>query len=165
MSESRSPESGTGSDTDDVGAGGPRGAAGGRAGAAGGRARAARAHRQRRRANGGACVCAGCVGRPSREGLNPPLCREPPIRHSAKGFLIFLTASLSSVTWPSTRQRRFFFKKNSLPSVPDLALGKDFFLENSLPSAPDTALGKDLIIFEMSLPSAPMEALGKEEIF
>ena len=57
-----------------------------------------------------------------------------------------------------------FLKKISLPSVLDLALGKDFFLENTLPSAPDTALDKEFF-FEMSLLSAPVKALGKEDIF
>ena len=52
----------------------------------------------------------------------------------------------------------------SLPSSPNLALGKVFFLENTLPSAPNTALSKEFF-FEMSLPSAPVKALGKEEFF
>jgi len=78
----------------------------------------------------------------------------------------------------------FFLKKNSLPSVPDLALGKDlifflnffaecprsgtrqiFFLKNTLPSAPGTTLGKDLFFFIISLPSVPVDALGKVEFF
>ena len=49
-----------------------------------------------------------------------------------------------------TRQRFFFyFFLNSLPSVSDLALGKEnfFIFKNTLPSAPWTALGKDLNFF------------------
>ena len=40
-------------------------------------------------------------------GLNPPLPSAPDLA-LGKGFLIFLTVSLPSVTWPSTRQISFF---------------------------------------------------------
>ena len=52
------------------------------------------------------------------------LCRAPAVRHSGKiCFFLFLI---------------------SLPSAPDLALGKDLFFLNSLPSVSDLALGKEI---------------------
>ena len=82
-----------------------------------------------------------------------------------------------SQIWHSAK---IFFFEISLPSVLDLALGKDliffwnffaecprsgtrqsFFLKNTLSSAPDTVFGKDSNFFEMSLPSVPDLALGK----
>ena len=53
------------------------------------------------------------------------LCRVPAVRHSAKIY--------------------FFFKKNSLPSVPALALGKDLFFLNVFAEFPVKALGKEEI--------------------
>ena len=80
-------------------------------------------------------------------------------------FDFFLKNSLPSAP-DLALGKDFNFFKNSLPSVSDLALGKEFFLkQNTLPSIPGTTLGKDLIFFIISLPSAPVDVLGKEEIF
>jgi len=74
-----------------------------------------RLSRRRGRAGGGSAGVDGVrvygvCGPAQPAGLNP-LCRVPPIWHSAKGFLIFFTAFLPSATWSGTRQRRFCLKK------------------------------------------------------
>ena len=77
-------------------------------------------------------------------------------------FFLFLISLPSAPDLALGKDLIFF---NSLPSVSDLALGKEFFLFlKYFGECPWTALGKDLIFFIISLPSAPVDALGKEEI-
>ena len=80
-----------------------------------GRARAA----SRRRAFGEIWgVCA--------DGVKSPLCRVPPIWHSAKFFFNFFKIFAEChVAWHSAK--RYFLKKICLPSAPYLALDKVFF--------------------------------------
>ena len=67
------------------------------------------------------------------------LCRVSTVRHSAKIFFLV-----------------------SLPSAPDLALGKDLFFLNSLPSVSDLALGKEIFfIFKILCRVPPGRHLAK----
>ena len=87
-------------------------------------------------------------------------------RHSTKYFRPLrrrpLTVILPSAR-PSTRQKKYFFKKLlcRVPQPRHSAKFFYFFKKKTLPSVPTQALGKVFFFKKITLPSAPAQALGK----